>query len=91
MAHTPEPWKIVQESIDPEWHVISAVGGRVIANVHTEAGNEMDRANARLLVAAPDLMEALQGILGVIAVRIDDPRIKQFDAARAARTKATGF
>lgn len=42
----------------------------------------------RLMAAAPDLLYALQGLLEVVNVRIDDPRIKQFDAARAAIAKA---
>jgi len=38
----------------------------------------------------PDLLAALEGILKVANVRIDDPRIDQFDAARAAIAKAKG-
>jgi hypothetical protein len=44
--------------------------------------------NARLVAAAPDLLAALEGILERVNVRIDDPRIEQFDAARAAVAKA---
>lgn len=47
-------------------------------------------ANARLIAAAPELYEALDGLLAVVNVRIDDPRTAQFDAARAALAKATG-
>lgn len=43
-----------------------------------------------LIAASPDLLKALQGILAVVNVRIDDSRIAQFDAARAAIAKATG-
>lgn len=39
--------------------------------------------------AADDLLAALQGILACANVRIDDPRIAAFDAARAAIAKAT--
>jgi hypothetical protein len=56
---TPGPWKLAQESIDPEWHIISAAAGRrLIANVHIESGNAMEVANARLLIAAPELLAA---------------------------------
>ena len=37
-----------------------------------------------------DLLAALQGILAVASIRIDDPRIEQWDAARRAISKATG-
>ena len=42
-------------------------------------------ANALLIAAAPDLLEALRGVL-----RIADRKTDEFDAARAAIAKATG-
>lgn len=48
-------------------------------------------AERRALEAQRDeLLVALRGILDVASVRIDDPRIAQWDAARAAIAKATG-
>jgi len=41
-------------------------------------------ANAILIAAAPDLLEALQGVL-----RVADRKTDEFDAARAAIAKAT--
>src|SRR5215469_17072022 len=55
-GHTPGPWRLQQESVDPDWHIVTAPGGRIMANVHIEAGNAMDEANARLITAAPDLL-----------------------------------
>jgi hypothetical protein len=51
------------------------------------AGNRELRqdANARLIAAAPDLLEALRGV-----VRVADRATVEFDAARAAIAKATG-
>jgi hypothetical protein len=37
-----------------------------------------------------ELFAALQGLLGCVNVRIDDPRMAAFDAARAAIAKARG-
>jgi hypothetical protein len=37
-----------------------------------------------------ELMAALKDLLSVASVRIDDPRIAKFDAARAAIAKAEG-
>jgi hypothetical protein len=44
----------------------------------------------RFIAAAPDLFRALYALLCEVNVRIDDPRIALFDAARAAIAKATG-
>ena len=46
--------------------------------------------DARLMASAPDLLDALIGLLAVVNVRIDDPRTQQFDKARAAIARATG-
>jgi hypothetical protein len=43
-----------------------------------------------LRIQRNELLEALQNILAVASVRIDDPRIAQWDAARAAIAKAKG-
>jgi hypothetical protein len=44
-----------------------------------------NKANARLIAAAPDMLEALQGVL-----RVADRKTDEFDAARAAIAKALG-
>ena len=81
--HTPGPW--VLES--PE------SGGRVLAQderatiIHTPTGspfNELVIADARLIAAAPDLLEALQAMLS-----IGQPD-GLAENARAAIAKATG-
>jgi Flp pilus assembly secretin CpaC len=59
-AATQGPWKIEHQSIDPLWHIVTAQGGRIVANVHIEAGNPRDLANARLIAAAPDMLAALK-------------------------------
>jgi hypothetical protein len=46
---------------------------------------EMADPNARLIAAAPELLEALLGVL-----RVADRKTVEFDAARAAIAKATG-
>lgn len=69
--HTPGPWNIAQESIDKEWHIVTASGGRIMANVHIEAGNEMDAANARLIAAAPDLLAACKDVARQANMNID--------------------
>ena len=83
-SHTAGEWKMAQESIDPEWHIITAPGGRIIANVHIEDGNAMDKANATLLMAAADLKEALHAALFFVPIGT-----KAREAADAAIAKAT--
>jgi hypothetical protein len=69
VKHTPGPWIYYADlpSTDPNWHIVTTANKmRVLANVHIEPGNAMDEANARLIAAAPDLLEALKGLLSDI-------------------------
>jgi len=63
-GHTPGPWKIGQHlpitSIG--WSVTIAEDGSAIAYVLGDKNPEL-RANARLIAAAPDLLEALDDAL----------------------------
>ena len=99
--HTPGPWGTLPEECDkPYIRVRGTVLGRryKVANVITpiydgvhEREAEETRANARLIAAAPDLLEALQTIAG----HLDDTAACNSDkamasTARAAIAKATG-
>jgi hypothetical protein len=56
-AWTKGPWFYGQESIDPEWYIVTIEGGLIVANVnahHHQAGN------AALISAAPEMYEALK-------------------------------
>ena len=79
--HTPGPWKATARRVTaPETE------GRLALDVQINGGNREDnKANARLIAAAPDLLVALQGV-----VRVADRKTDEFDAARAAIAKATG-
>lgn len=60
--HTKGPWQCYADlpSTEPNWHIVTSDNRqRVIANVHIEPGNASDEANARLITASPDLLEAL--------------------------------
>lgn len=86
-THTPGPWAI--EEGDRETHI---VGGEAILAYCPDwpCAPQEQEANARLIAAAPELLEAAESLLDVVGVRIDDPRIAQFDALRAAIAKARG-
>ncbi len=81
--HTPGPW------VQDKWGHVQDTGGRGVRfEGVTIAGRstEETKANARLIAAAPDLLEALR-------YAVDNPEFSSevFDRmARAAIAKATG-
>ena len=98
---TPGPWQMLPEECDKPYIRIrgTQLGGRYkVANVVTPAyegvhQREADetRANARLIAAAPELLEALQRLLSEndnMTQRIN--LIGAMEQARAAIAKATG-
>ncbi|WP_425991304.1 hypothetical protein [Afipia sp. DC4300-2b1] len=62
--HIPGPWFFSQESVDPEWYIVTIKGGLVVANVNAHSRQV---ANARLIAAAPDLLNALEACQRVLA------------------------
>lgn len=86
--HTPGPWKATPCRVyAPETE------DRLELRVTISGGNRDDnRANARLIAAAPDLLEALRGLLpDAVGNHIGGPDTQaRIDAARAAIAKATG-
>lgn len=66
---------------DPE----AITARRQAKSAEWDASHERKAARYRLEVAAPDLLEALKGVL-----RVADRKTAEFDAARAAIAKAEG-
>ena len=93
--HTPGPWRVqaTGHSFVVEAHTHTEVIS-VDANGNPCRWSEYNEANARLIAAAPELLEALQALLGW-----EEAEIKHFEAtgpddwimeiARAAIAKAT--
>lgn len=90
--HTPGPWQYD----DNECPWVFDQSGNTVAKIFSSKpdgvflGDET-KANARLIAAAPELLEALQAMVAMYAPRggrivFDDPS----DAARAAIAKAKG-
>ena len=84
--HTPGPWKAVRNEVH--------VGGRRICAYVTSGaslgiGPDLERsyANARLIAAAPDLLEALQMAKHIVANEGTDEQMAQ---VFSAIEKATG-
>lgn len=100
--HTPGPWMAttlvtMREPLESHFQ-IRRENGQVIAVTHLDswATKEEDKANARLLAAAPDLLASLQAILvfarfGAHEMGTDTKEHQDFVAARDAIAKATGI
>ena len=91
--HTPGPWKAVEAAYNPKgWLWVQNGPGALLADVHQNVNIPLDarNANARLMAAAPELLEALQEII----TAADGEGWNQLDAgftkARAAVAKALG-
>lgn len=91
--HTPGPWEARPDDRGAGsypyctvWAGPPGLNGSVVAAIRLDdEGRELPfEANARLIAAAPELLEALKGVLAVA-----DRKTNEFDAARAAIAKAT--
>jgi hypothetical protein len=86
--HTPGPWRsliIAPNNMDSGTTMVATPNGSGLAIDCADSGLTFaeSAANARLIAAAPDLLEALKGVL-----RVADRATDEFDAARAAIAKA---
>lgn len=77
--HTPGPWRI---EIGPYYRAIR-VDSEVIADMR-QIGRSFNESNARLIAAAPELLEALEYAI------IQIPELASVPGVKAAITKAKG-
>ena len=66
--HTPGPWKAVEAAYNPPgWLWVQNDPGALLADVHQNVNIPLAarNANARLMAAAPDLLEACKAVLEV--------------------------
>ena len=61
-AHTPGPWREYSFG----GRQIGGPEGDAVCSMWGSVGNPEDDANARLIVAAPDLLNALEGLVAII-------------------------
>lgn len=83
--HTPGPWNFDNHS--PALPVLGIYAADGKNPFHGDRSQEELAANARLIAAAPELLEALQGLLNALPSATTHPAIK---VARAAIAKAIG-
>lgn len=94
-GHTKGPWS-VEEHPHSGHPLVAGEHGYVVADcMNNELAADVEFANARLIAAAPDLLEATQGLVRIVeAMRmttgLGKTQIARLDAARAAIQKATG-
>jgi hypothetical protein len=94
MSHTPAPWTVSELDAGgevSEYHIFIEPGVAVIER-KVEGKDQCDMADARLIAAAPDLLEALQKLLSH-GTFDDYPNTIEWYAvrdARAAIARATG-
>lgn len=84
--HTPGPWRVERQNSSPttgEWMIAGAKPG-YLAEVR-DCGSGCAKANARLIAAAPELLEALEMVMR--RGRIDDSE-EAMNQVAAAITKA---
>lgn len=94
VLHTPGPWEIEVRDEGKNHNITPiASGGRGwVGDRYLRVGGAIDIHDARLIAAAPDLLEALQRLLpDAVGNHIGGPDTQaRIDAARAAIAKATG-
>jgi hypothetical protein len=94
--HTPGPWVIddsnpnlVARLVNGVYEYVCAVEPSSFSN--RECNQEQEEADARLIAAAPDLLEALKmAMLDWENMRVVPPASRPHKAARAAIAKAEG-
>ena len=94
-GHTSGPWEAIDKVLKGN-HILIRADDYAVAKVYNEeVGMEaINEANARLIAAAPDLLEALEWALAELLgkTKYSDPQqaINCFELADAALAKARG-
>lgn len=84
--HTPGPWDLDEGDLSTVYELETS---DPLAEVFSDKSAEENVANARLIAAAPELLEALEALLAASEKHIFSTECKrERDAARAAIAKA---
>jgi hypothetical protein len=89
MEHSPGPWRWDEKNDHGSPLVYAADGTRVVAfhqgDYNSEPWWEVEAANARLIAAAPELLEALAALLAWDNCECGHPHCERGKAAAEAR------
>lgn len=94
--HTPGPWKVERAPLTRQICIMSAdtwICGQIQSDNHTRIDTGECVANARLIAAAPDLLNALKSAMATLLTADDDkiPRLRErIHLAESAIAKAEG-
>ena len=91
--HTPGPWKLIEQG-DANMYGMVTAGNRWIINFQQngELMSETELANARLMAAAPELLEALisaKNLIGSFRLKKDPPSQQVWEQIESVIKKAT--
>ena len=90
--HTPGPWTNPEGSVSIFCNYEDRPNISKVTDVHGTLGAEASVANARLIAAAPELLEALKTAISIMQdYDIDEALAGEFDIFTDAWTKATGI
>ena len=90
MTHTKGPWAVIGEA---DYLDIVYSSGRIamLESEDDQQSHEETKANAKLIAAAPDLLEALKGCLAMMeAETLDEVHSDLAEVVRDAIAKANG-
>lgn len=91
--HTPGPWRTKREGFSTIY-VEAPIGGGWVQEIAacgpTNDGSAQQEANARLIAAAPEMLEALRNICDEQDAQQGYASLAAYDQARAIIAKATG-
>ena len=65
MSHTPGPWELAMSA--DGCFILFGAKGRNLLTIPLDEQNEEKTANARLIAAAPELLECLKHIQGIVS------------------------
>lgn len=97
--HTPGPWRIKQSSANGNNFIYPEGSEDAICGVRFHLDFDAHEANARLIAAAPDLLEAVEVLLGGLEAEYPESKFGidfrtqmriRMNKARAAIAKARG-
>lgn len=73
--HTPGPWALSRPKYSCDRERVKNSEGIQVADVHSHIEDDLvGNANARLIAAAPELLEALEGAIGALEFSVDFAR-----------------